>query len=122
MRVLSEQWRESVETSGKRVRTDADVDIDIGGVCILDQKEIDMSEFWDWDNETEELVNRVYGDEDVADIHAGKVTEIENMDYFGLYEKVKRSAAKGHKIFKGRWVLAKKGDHFWRCRWGLQGL
>ena len=39
-----------------------------------------------------------------------------NFEYFGLGDVVPRSTAKGKRIIKGRWVLAKRADD-WRCRW-----
>ena len=57
-------------------------------------------------------------EKDVIAIRAGKDAELDSMDAFGLYRiRLKSSVPKWIKTLKGRWVLVRKGDGWWRCRW-----
>ena len=110
MRQLEQQWLEETGLSPKRLRKSDDMVNATGIADGLHGAEPD-------DDPELEDVSDLQTKEDVKDIIAGKSRELDNMDLFGLYDVVSKDNALGKRVIKGRWVVVKRGQSEWRCRW-----
>ena len=124
MRRLSNDWRESVaaESDAKRQKGDENAMISAVTDGLHEPEDPIDPEFGDDKNGDAVFDYHAGGTsndvrKDVVDIACGKDTELDHMDYFGLYEAVPRLRARSHKIMKARLVLDRRGPSEWRCRW-----